>query len=511
MLRICLYTFLFLFTFNVSGITPASAQTLVDLTRALTRLDRDLARAQELVTSFNNDRAIRLVQQAQQLRDEAANLIHKDRPTRRDRTEAAAKIKLAQARLMAAAQLALDGPVRRLRSRLEELLRKADETVPHSRNREAQRTLNEAKKNRDSGERAATAASADKAAEHFRVGITLAERAIQLSARSVDTIIDHLREEKRKFEVLRDHTRQLIDQHGNRQAELIFQQALRTYESAETTFRNGNVDLTKTLLNQASLLLLRATDLARSDSPGHTDQPSSVLFRVHELLQETRDRVRASQSPAAKRILERASRFVMDAEAAAKAGNTQLVMTKLELAENMIRRANRLAAAQSRRPFNKKVLREIENTRSDIAAVRQNMHADTPRDAGTLLRMSEFALQRAEQASAAGFSRVALEAVLAAQRFLSRAEQVTSDDGAGRQTRAQTEVRLKQLETALVDAESRVVESMENWSLQLLQSARAIKRLAEDSFRKGDYRAANEGIQVSFELLRKSLKYVPKN
>jgi len=491
---------------------PVVAQTRGDLAKQIQRLDRDLERARELVNSFDNRRALELVNQAIQLRTEAVRLLEKNSPTKRDLTEAAARIKMARAKLITAAKLTLDGPVRRLRSELEELLIRADDLVGRSANREAQRTLNEAKKNRNSAERAASSMQIEKAVEHFRVAVTLGKRSIQLASGSGNADIDKLREERRKFENLQDRALELLTLHPNDRAEQVYRQAVNSSKSAENAFHNGDIDLARRLLNQSVLLMLRAIDLSHGDARSVSiDRVDAALFQVKDLLERSRELIAASGRPRAKVLLERARRFIQDAEIAARSGRGNEALTKIELARNMLRRAERLSGAGVPRQFVRKVTDEISKTKIDIVAARASLGTDAPRDADRLIRMAEWTLRRAEKAAASGFRRLALEAVLASQRFLARADQLSKRQSGGVASKEQTQVRLGQLDAAISETEQNLNGATGEWNRQLLQSAKDIRKLAKDSFNQGNYRAANEAVQVSLELLRKSSRKSSNN
>ncbi len=501
--RIALFVFAGLTLFLGSEL---GAQTRADLAKQIQQLDRNIERARELVASFDNQRALALVNEASRLRDEAVRLIQSDSPTSRDFIQAAANIKLANANLLTAARLTLEGPVRRLRSQLEELLIRADDVVVRSGHRESQRLLDEAKKNREAGERAASVTQVQKAVEHFRVGITLAERAIHLASGSGDADIDKLREERRKFENLRERALEILDAHPNDRARQVYQQAVSTARSAENAFNNRNIELARRLLNQSVLLMLRAIDLAQPDAAVAVGRLESELFQLKDLLERSRELISGGGNPRVVLLLRRAQRLSREAEAAVGEGRSDEAITKIGLARNMLRRVDRLAGADQPRQFNTKVTEEIEKTRNDIATVQSGLRADAPQEAAVFVRMAEWALRRAEKASTAGLNRVALEAVLASQRFLTRAERLTSGGGDEAPSRAQTQIRLGQLDAAISEAEQESGSKSAEWGRQLLESAKGIQRLANDSFDQGNYRAANEAIQISFELLRKISK-----
>lgn len=490
-----------LFVMNLTGAEFAFGQTRDDFARVLQKLDDAIHRARELTTSFNHTRALELVELAQRLRNEAVTAAKSGHVA-----EAKAKIELAFSLLEQAAKLTLSGPIHRLRNQLEELLRRADDVVLRSRNKEAQRILNEAKKNRAAGEEAVAALRIERATEHYRVGITLAERSIKL-AQTLDRIL----QEKRKFENLMARAREVVEHGSNDRARQIFHQALNLAHSAEEAFRNGNIELAKRFYNQSVLLLLRAMDLASGESGATVDQAEAGLFRLRDHIGDVRDAITESASPRASRLFERATRFANEAQSALHADKSYQALWKIELAENMLKRAARLARNGNHPQLSRKISREIQSTVQEIAAVQSRVTPDSPKDAAVLLKMARLAVNQAEQAETSGMRRVALEATLAAQRFLTRAERILDAKESGDYSGEQLRVRFNQLDAAIAESEERVVNSGQSWNLQLLQSAKNIRQMSYDSYQKGNYTAANEGIQVSFELLRKSLKNVPKN
>jgi len=423
---------------------------------------------------------------------------------------AVAKLKLAFSLLEQAAKITLTGPVLRLRGQLEELLRRAEDAVSRGRHQEAQRVLTEAKKNRDKAEQAVKAVQIDRAAEHYRVGISLAKRAIDMVSQDGRVDVDVISDERAKFERLLDRAREVVDESRNERATQILHQAVGLAKSAEDAYRNRNLNLAKKLLNQSSLLLLRAMDLASAGSSSAIDQSRTALFRLRDDLERAQPAIDQSRNPRARVLYERARRFAGDAQRALRKGRSYAALWKTDIGMNMLARAQRLARREGSPRFANRINQEINSTREDIEQVRGTLTPDSPADAAILLKMSQFALGKAEQAAAAGFRRVALEAILASQRFLTRAEKIIDSKDDRDVEQEQVRIRLNQLDAAIAEAEERLDGPPESWSRQLLQGAREFRRLSRTSFDQGNYKAANEGIQVSFELLRKSMKRAPK-
>lgn len=475
-----------------------------ELKNMLARLDRELEKARELIRTFDNRQAQTLLLEAENLRNQAAEIIDKQNPRPLELVDARRKIQEARLKLEQAVKLTLETTIKRWRSKLEQLLQRADQEVIGSNHPEAERLLQLAKQNRDAAERALAGRDGFKAIEHLRVAVNLVEQALDLSARKLDAF----HEERRRFEMLRERARELVDKSSDARARIIFNQANKMAESALQAEQNRNLQLAKKFYNQAVLLLLRAMDLAKGQSPETVDQVSLALYHVRELIDNSKELLQ-NAPPRTHLILERAQRFVVEAELAAKEGRGHEALWKIELAENLVNRARRMADNRSGRKFANRIVEEIENTRLDIAEVRAELTHESAPDAEVLINMAEIAITKAEQAAAAGFERFALETVLAAQRLLTKAERILNNQDTNGLTRERVQARLAQLDEAIAEAESRVDLAKDEWARRLLLSAKEFRQLADESLQKGNYLAADEGIQVAFDLLRKSLKNLP--
>ncbi|MFQ5648683.1 MAG: hypothetical protein ACE5IY_01965 [bacterium] len=506
MFRIICKGTLILLAVNLLSAQSVLAQDCERAKRKIQRLDRDLQRVAELAHSFDSERALELVRQAHEKRDRAVEqgLAGKCR-------RALVLIDAAFSDLEAAAKLILAVPIRRLRSQVEELFRRAEDLVAHCHSKQAIRVLERARRNRDEAEHNLDAKRIESAVEHFRVAKELSQRVIELCQDSQDSEMDRIQEAKRKFETLKERALDVFEKCPNPAARRIYQQALETVRDAEEKWHQGRKEVAKRLFNHSILLLLRAMDLACGNSPGLVKQAEVALFRVRELLETAREANAQSQNPRARLLIERAHRFISEAEAAIQEGRSNEALWKIGLAENMLRKAQRFAQGKTGRRMENRVVRQIENTRSDLAEIRAQVSPNASRDAQVLVRMAQFALNKAEQAADAGFQRVALEGVLASQRFLARAERILTAREKDSATREQVQLRLSQLDAAISDSESRVLESAQDWNMRLLQNAKEIRKMAYESLQKGNFKAANTGIQVSFELLRKSVRNVPRN
>ena len=359
-----------------------------------------------------------------------------------------------------------------------------------------------AKQNRDAAERALANREGFRALEYLRVAVDLAEKALNLTARKLDAF----QEERRRFEILRERAREAVEKSSDPRARIIFNQANKMAESAMQAEQNRNLQLSKKFYNQGILLLLRAMDMAKARSPETLDQVGVALSRLHEAIENTKQLLQQNAPARAFLVLERAQRFAAEAELAIKESHNNEALWKIELAENLVNRAQRLAENRGGKKFAGRIAEEIENTKLDIAEVREDVTLESSPDAEVLINMAQLAIARAEQAAAVGMERFALEAVLAAQRFLTKADRIISNQDANGLSKERVQSRLAQLDQAISEAETRTDPAREEWARRLLLSAKEFRQLADEALQKGNYQAADEGIQVAFELLRKSLK-----
>lgn len=483
---------------------PAQAQPKGELAAALKRLGEELRTVGRIIVSLNHPQAVKLLRQAEQLRDEAIAAIQQ-----REFQVARGKIKLAFSLLRQATKLSLEGPVQRLRNRMEEVIRRAENALVECGNKEAERSLRLARTNQQAAERAFQAQEIIKAVEHGRIAMQFARTALDLCGDEASNVTDDLADARQRFETLKERAREVVESSDAAAARQIYNQALKLAESAREAWRNRNFKLARTLFNQSMLLLLRVLDMGEG-APGMQMAGSGELrlIRLKERIEEVREAVAESRNPAVRVLFERAVDFTREAENALARNRQAQATQKLNVAENMLRRAYDLALGRAEVDLSSKLAGEIERAKRDLEEVRAEAAQSSSADVEVLTNMATFAIQRAEGAHRAGFERVALEGLLAAQRFLSRAEQLLRSPDSGEVPQEALGVRLQQLNEALHEAERRVSESGDRWGAQLLENAREIQRMAQTSYQEGNYQAADAGIQVAFELVRKSLSNI---
>jgi hypothetical protein len=486
-------------TFMLVGYVRAQTD-IVDLTSVLERFDTRLKTVSELVSQFDNRQASSLVKQAETLRTEAVRLYQNGQ-----RIRAAATLKQAYALLDQAVTETLNGPLARTLKEVDALLQQADRLVLESGNKQAIRLLNKAKDNRERGAKSLSASGANLAFQYLNLAKAQAEQAMSLvqngSLPERDVVYDFLRQ----HQLLQERADEVVQDSDNAQVKQVYDQAIRQSRLGETAVSQGRLDEAKRYFTASNNLLIRVIDMLSTTSVD-LSRLDTQIQRVQELLEQVRSEIGDDSRPRARRLLLQANRMLQEAEASLAAGRNVEAASKLKLAEGLTNRARRLSNGVDRPRAVERLFDAIESTKAEIAELEAEAMERASPDALSLVAMARRATLRAETAAKAGAPRLALEAVLAAQRLLTRADKLVGQDDTVAPTKETVQRRFEQLDAAIAEAETELAESGQELNRQLLDSAKDIRNTSYESFENGSYHAADEGIQVAFDLVRKSLK-----
>ncbi len=478
---------------------PSFSQTepRLDLTRELARLDRKLAEAIELVSAFDNPEARNFLQEAKRHRDQAASRIQNNMPIL-----ARLDIRAAFALIDQAVKVAMSAPLQRMRSQLEELMRRAEHEVIGSGNREAERLLQRAKRVQADAELALRALLARKAVEGFRLAISLAQNALALvKGRQPHSGPEAVENARQQLEVLKTRAHEAVKTSQNANAKAIYNQAVNQALSAETSLRNGNPVMALQLYHGATRLLLRAIDLAG----GNTESALGQLQNEHALLQELiasaeKDLAKRSDSRATM-LINRARLLLDEARQALDRKSEKEAEWRLTLARNFVTKAMR-AEAPGGAIFESRLEEELAQLVEDIKDLDQRALEQRNDEIRDLVALARTAAGRVERALALGRQRLALQGLLAAQRFLATAETMLGKSSRQEINKDEAAQKLDQLDVALQEASESVTASNNAVAMEMIEQVREIRDRAREAFAGGRLRVASESAAVAMEMLR---------
>jgi len=495
----------------------ASAQETLEarVQRELHELEQMLAKAKEVLATFDNREARGYFDKAELLRKEAETKYNQallaaanSRAREILLKDALANIALAKGLLSRVFNVSLNLPVTRLRNTLGELMRRAEQSVLNSGNREAQRLVHEARKRFAEGERAYARMDYRKAVELLQLAIALVEKALNLvegrkatPEATPETLISR---EKERYINLETRAREALEAQKNPAARVVLEQAQKQARAAETAFKRGELVMAQQLYRGAMRLSLRALDLALTNRKDQNLGQNEIAL-LQDLLQTAEQEIKGDADPRAALLIERARVLVREAEAAIARQQPVEAKWRVELARNFIEKAMRKTdrGAVTRDNIEQRYDEALQELARDIEEVRAR-EANKP-EALQLVELATNAykiaetLRRENTRAIRGFLLIRL-----AQHFLLRAETMLRETPA---TAAVSEVatreamsqRLTQLETTAqeISAEGgdEACRAVRSQAMDLLKRAHAM-------LERGELRPASAIIEVVNDLLQ---------
>jgi hypothetical protein len=465
----------------------------------LKRLDRQIAFASQVVASFANANAADLLRQARQHRSQARSLLDENRPLM-----ALAEINEGLRLAEMAVKAALESTLQRLRSQLEEKMRRAEIEVIGSGNRQAEQLLQRAKKKQSDAELALRAMAYLEAIQHLRLAIDLVDQSLKaVKGNRLNTA--SAEDERKQFENLAARAREAVEAGANASARAIYEQAMKQARTAEEALRNGNTAMALQLYYGATRLLLRAIDLAGPNPVTSTSRLESELALLQDLIHSAEKQIDATSDSRGAMLIGRARVLAEEARRALERKNEPEAEWRLTLARRFVSKAMR-AEARGSKIFESRLDDELAQLGEDLKELDQRAREQENSDALELVALARLAAGKAERASEKGRPRVALQAVLAAQRFLANAETMLSKSGSRDLDRNEVSQKLERLDASLQEVSQTVSASGNEVALELLRQVTEIRDSAREAYNRGRLRVANESAGVALEMLQTVVK-----
>ncbi len=456
----------------------------------LRKLDQQIGIAKDLIRLFPDQKAEELLRQAVGLRNEAAALL-----ANRRIVQASAQITVALGLVERAINFLSQTPMNRIREQVDELVRRAELLLPGSGEKQAERLLRQAKENVETAKRAARASNFRKAVEHFRVAKFLAERCLNLVDTPEGNLQDRLLSERRRFEELLQRAGQAVSTCQNQSAGKLVMQARKQARGLEQLLNRGDLRLALNLYYNTTRLLLRAIDICEGREASSRELAIEEIELLNDMLEAARDRDGQAGDRRSVFILERATRLQNQAQEAVERENFELALVKVELARNLISRL----WGSPQTTYQERAEKELSRLQSDIEKLRSEQNLAASEKTKSLLRAAEMSANDAERYLARGRIRLALEAVLAGNRFVAAVQSTlppakdvnerTLADGIDRLTE-----KLTQLDS-LADL------SEEN--LDRVEAAQQMLTRAQESLADGNRDLAYEYVKIGLALVDK--------
>lgn len=455
----------------------------------LRKLDQQIGIARDLLRLFPDRTSEDLLKQAALLREEAAILLEERRVA-----QASAKINAAMALAEKATNLLSQIPMERIQEQVEELTRRGEQLVSGSSSKDAERLLRQAQENVLVANKAARMGKYRQAMESYRIAKFLAERCLNLVESPGGNLQDQVTTERNRFEELLERATSALASCQNENAERLVNQAKKQAQSIEQAASRNDLRFALNLYYNTTRLLLRAIDLCEGREGSDREQAVEELELLNDLLDTAKSKVDQQGNRRSLLVFEKATRLQIQAKEAVEQEKFDVALVKVELARNLISRLwdqNTLATYQERAE------QELGRLQADIERIKNNQ--SLPANAKALLQAAQMSASDAERYLTRGRIRLALEAILAGNRFISTLESSqSSSKSIGNEAISEEVARLN---ARLSQVASRSDLNSENQDL--LEAARQMLDRAQEAVTDGNNDLANEYLKLGRDLVVK--------
>lgn len=449
----------------------------------LEQVQREVTTALEMLRLFPDRNADNLVRQAQALLEEGRQLLNSRQPWL-----AIIKLRLALDRVQQAMQMLSRVPSQRSREEVEELLRRAEQLVSGSGNKEAERHLNSARLNLGKALHSGDRGQMQQSGEYLRLARFFLERALSLVETRDPGQNSDLQGDRSRFEELLELTREAVSRCDNPAARRLLLQAQQETEKIGALMLRGENKIVLTHYANGTRLLLRALDLCSGLEGTSREQLREEFTLLEDQISLLVDHEEAAGAEAAP-LRDKIALIQMQVRHALETGQNGLALRKMELLRLLLRRLENPA------PIAGNVQIELQRLRQELEEAERAVQPQSPRTR-TLLRAAQNQAEEAERHVQAGRIRPALAAILAGNRLLTLAG---SSPAAGAGVDAGSiRMELERLEERL--QAMRLTEGSTPDAQEAVRQASRLCEMARQALQNNQLELAEEYIRLAREM-----------
>lgn len=401
MKKLFLYIFLFLF----------AASTFAQQNRKVQprqQLQRELKMARYLLQQHPDTEAEAWVREAESLQREMQRLVARRRRLLARKAGLRAHELATQAirKLSRLAFQQLDGQV-------DDVLAQARTVLPHNGNSESKRLLKAATDNQQKARHEQDNEHFRKAFELLRTAKFQAERSLQLMKSGLDDIDSKIRQEQLLFQNLVARAEALLAACDNGQAQKLYRQVIEQRPQTKRLLDENKKEQALDSYYQSTRLLLRAIDLCKNAAMSPREQAEYEIATLADLLDRAGAR-EGAPGPARQKAFKQA--FILKEKADFAFANEDY-----NLALQQARQANSLLSERQTSPPGPKggdrLQQELVRLRAEVNKAKNSASAGDIRK-GALVSAAEICTQDADDFLQRGDENIALQCILAGNRFL---------------------------------------------------------------------------------------------
>jgi len=473
MKKVAFIIFLFLFAIAANGQQKRNAQPRL-------QLKRELGMARYLLQQHADVQAEAWIRQAEKLQKEMQRYLANRRlvPARKAGLRAH---ELATQAIRKLSRLAFQ----QLDLQVADLLARARNIVPGNGNNEAERLLKKAVGNQQKARHEQRNEQFRKAFELLRTANFQVERSLLLTESAVDDIDAKIRQEQRLFQNLLARAEALLAACDNAQAQKLYRQVTDQRPQIERLIDENRKEEALDSYYQSTRLLLRAIDLCKDADMSPREHAQYEIATLADLLDRAKGR-EGAPGPERKKAFKQAFLLKEKADIAFANQDYDLALQQARQANSLL--SERQASPPGRRRENR-LQQELVRLRVEVNKAKNATSAGDIRK-GALVSAAGICMQDADDFLQRGDKNLALQSILAGNRFLlqmdARAPSTAND--------AQRPLQ------ALSDSINAARKRGENVSL-VIAADRAAAR-AQTALDSGNFDTANGFIRLGQEILK---------
>lgn len=374
----------------------------------LHKAENSLTSAEELNRSFHDRQADEWLKQAKQYFNEGQSAY-----TQRQHVVAQAKFRLVMDFCRRASDWISKVPLNRMQEQVEELLRRAEQSVSANADKESERLLARAREHVHKAQRMAQQNQYQRGLEYLRIARFLLDQCLSWGEGAKGNLEEQALVEKERFEELLQRSESALSGCTNPRSHVLYQQALKQIPNIKQAMAQGEYKLAVQWYNNATRLLLRVVDLCQGREMTDREQTLEELELFSQMLDTARERFESQATPKEQIILQRANTLYQQAAQYLATDQYDVALRRIELARALLARLWHRDAAPQR------LESEIERLLTELEQARQSSGADIQGSRRrTYLQAAEHHAQLAQKFYLAHRPRVALISLLVAERFL---------------------------------------------------------------------------------------------
>ncbi len=450
------------------------------------RLIQQIQTARELLRLFPDRQAESYIEQAERWAQEAQRM-NADRQF----VLAQQRLRLAYDALARAFDILANVPAQRTQQQVEELIRRAEQIVPTSGNQEAERLLIRSKEHLQRAREAFRNRQSQRGLEYLRMAKSLAERSLSMAERADNRRGSDIEGERQRFLDLLQKAEPIVADCNNPRAQRLLQQAQRQAESAEPLIHRGEASLAIGLYHNAVRLLLRAIDLCEGRTFSEREEAQEAGELLDALINKVHEEPSSDLYPRRRLILAKVVQLQNQARQAMALQQYGVALRRIELARTL------LAQSWSENMTETGAKQELARLESDIERMKTQLPQNQDPRMVAWLSAADQSATDARGYLQNGRIRLALMTVMAGNRFLGMARNLTISDE--QQDQQQLLLRIQQRQQQI---ESWMAKEMNQTNEDLVFAQRLLQN-AHSSLMQNDSRLAAEYLRMAEEYVDK--------